>query len=170
MTTLIRRALTFAEQAHEGQTRKYTGEPYIAHPTAVVGILAALPHDVVPEWVLAAAAMHDVVEDCGITLTELEAKFGYHVARLVGEVTTPPSTLPRRQRKLMEAHRLHWVSAEAQNIKYADIIDNTKDILEKDPTFAQIYLREKRDVLLQMDHGYAPLRGRAWNQVTELLK
>ena len=80
---LIRRAYVVAAGAHAGQRRR-TGDPYIAHPVAVAQILAAYGLDTAT---LAAALLHDVVEDTDISLEDLERDFGEEVALLVDGVT-----------------------------------------------------------------------------------
>ena len=65
MTDLVKKALEFASNAHNGQTRKYTGEPYIVHPIEVMELVREVIDD--PE-VLAAALLHDVVEDCPVSI------------------------------------------------------------------------------------------------------
>lgn len=82
-TDLIRRAYTFAEEKHRPQRRK-NGQPYIIHPVEVTEILADLEMD---EQTLAAALLHDVVEDCEVTLAELNSAFGAEIAHLVDGVT-----------------------------------------------------------------------------------
>ena len=79
----IRAAYEFAEYSHTGQMR-LSGDPYIVHPLAVATILADLYLD--PDTIKA-ALLHDVVEDCAVPLSELEARFGPDVARLVDGVT-----------------------------------------------------------------------------------
>ena len=80
---LILRAYRVAEAAHRTQKRS-TGDPYITHPLAVAGILASLKLDATT---IAAALLHDVVEDTNITLDDLRAQFGDEVASLVDAVT-----------------------------------------------------------------------------------
>ncbi len=80
---LIERAYALAERAHCAQTRA-SGEPYLYHCLAVAGILAELRMD---PPVIAAALLHDVVEDTGVTLEEIRREFGEEVARLVDGVT-----------------------------------------------------------------------------------
>ena len=79
----VKGSLKFAEAAHRGQ-RRMSGEPYIEHPIATATLLAELKMDATT---IAAALMHDVVEDCGIELETLKDEFGYDVARLVDGVT-----------------------------------------------------------------------------------
>lgn len=80
---LVRRAYYYAEQAHDGQTRR-SGEPYVTHPLAVAGILAEMHMDYQS---LMAAMLHDVIEDTGIPKTALEKQFGATVAELVDGVS-----------------------------------------------------------------------------------
>ncbi len=78
--TLFESALRFAVAAHDGQTRKNGRMPYILHPAEVAVIASTMTSD---EEVLAAAVLHDTVEDAGVTLQELREMFGDRVARLV---------------------------------------------------------------------------------------
>jgi GTP pyrophosphokinase len=80
---LICRAFQFAERLHENQFRK-SGEPYIAHPVAVAGLLKDLGGD---EAMIAAGFLHDVVEDTDVSLEEIERHFGAEVRHLVEGVT-----------------------------------------------------------------------------------
>ena len=82
-TSLIVRAYEVAEKAHAGQRRK-SGEPYITHPVAVATILAELG---MTAQTLAAAVLHDTVEDTDYTLDRLRADFGDEIALLVDGVT-----------------------------------------------------------------------------------
>ncbi len=79
----IEDAYNFAKAAHEGQVRK-SGEPYLEHPLQVALTLAELQLDTSS---LVAALLHDVPEDCGIPVAEIEAKFGSEVAKLVDGTT-----------------------------------------------------------------------------------
>src|ERR1700689_1494732 len=79
----LMRAYELADAAHQGQ-RRASGESYIEHPLAVAGILAELEMDV---QTIAAALLHDVVEDTSITGEEVAKQFGEEIARLVDGVT-----------------------------------------------------------------------------------
>ncbi len=82
-SSVIERAYAVAERAHEGQMRK-SGDPYITHPLAVAAILAELG---MPPATIAAALLHDVVEDTDYPLADIEEEFGKEIARLVDGVT-----------------------------------------------------------------------------------
>src|SRR5213595_2379601 len=79
----IKRAYAFAAEAHAPQVRE-SGEPYINHPLAVAETLASVHMDTAT---IVAALCHDVSEDCGVPMSELESRFGREVARLVDGVT-----------------------------------------------------------------------------------
>ncbi|MCV6615659.1 MAG: bifunctional GTP diphosphokinase/guanosine-3',5'-bis pyrophosphate 3'-pyrophosphohydrolase [Cellvibrionaceae bacterium] len=80
---LVKRAYYYAEQAHDGQTRR-SGEPYVTHPLAVAGILSSMHMD---HQSLMAAMLHDVIEDTGIPKKALSKQFGEPVAELVDGVS-----------------------------------------------------------------------------------
>src|SRR4030043_554721 len=80
---LVEEAYQFALKAHDGQLRR-SGEPYLQHPLETASILTDLKFDVSS---IAAALLHDVPEDSGIPLSEVEEKVGPEIARLVDGVT-----------------------------------------------------------------------------------
>jgi len=91
---IIEDAYNFASKAHQGQMRK-SGEPYLEHPLQVALMLVELQLDT---SALAAALLHDVPENCGVPVTEIEAKFGSEIAKLV-DGTTKLGRLPRQAPK-----------------------------------------------------------------------
>ncbi|MEL0102316.1 MAG: HD domain-containing protein, partial [Gammaproteobacteria bacterium] len=80
---LIREAYTFSSESHQGQLRK-SGEPYINHPLSVASILAEMKMDAVS---IAAAILHDVVEDTATAKEDIEIKFGLEIAKIVDGVS-----------------------------------------------------------------------------------
>ena len=81
---LVSEAITFAVKAHDGMRRKKGQAPYILHPMEAAVIVGTMTED---QNVIAAAVLHDVVEDAGITLEEIKEKFGQRVWELVGAET-----------------------------------------------------------------------------------
>jgi len=166
MTELVERARMFATAAHAavGQLRKYTFEPYIVHPAEVAGIVAEAGGT--PEMI-AAAWLHDTVEDTGVTSELIRAEFGDEVAMLVGWLTdvSRPDHGNRAARKAVDRAHTAAAPAEAQTIKLADLICNTKSIVAHDPKFAETYLAEKRALLEVMTKGDPALRARARRQI-----
>ena len=170
MDDMIERAALFSRAAHQavGQRRKYTGEPYWQHPVAVAEIVSAV-EAVTPEMI-AAAFLHDVLEDTDVTPMDIKECFGQRVAILVQELTdqfTDPEMGNRAHRKALERDRLAEISPEAQTIKYADLIDNTGSIVARAPGFARVYLAEKRQLLEVMEGGDQALRRKAWSVLVE---
>jgi len=124
---LVLRAAEFAAHKHRNQQRKGSSHrPYIGHCIEVARILAEAGK-VEDANVLAAALLHDTVEDTDTTRDELREQFGPVIDDLVAEVTDD-KTLPSQQRKdAQEAHAPH-ISAGAKVIKLADKISNVREI------------------------------------------
>ena len=80
MMELVSEAIAFAVQAHDGMRRKKSESPYVLHPLEAAVIVGSMTDD---QNLIAAAALHDVVEDAGITMDEIEARFGKRVRQLV---------------------------------------------------------------------------------------
>ncbi len=125
---LLKRALDSAAVWHKDQKRKYpnTVVPYVSHVAGVVAILARHGWD---EEVQAAGALHDVLEDCGVTHDALSAKFGARVADLVRAVSEEDKSLPWEQRKAAYLAKFPGKAPAAQAITIADKIDNLTSIV-----------------------------------------
>lgn len=139
----------FARTAHEGQVRKYTGEPYINHPFAVAESVADHVDDKVA---IAAAVLHDTVEDTDVTLEEIVEKFGERVAEYVWYLTKPPVFVGNRaKRKIHDRNRLKEAPEIVRFIKVMDVWHNSFSIREHDPDFYKVFREEVRDLLYIMD-------------------
>lgn len=155
---IVHKAHVYAMAAHAAvqQKRKYTGEPYIVHPAEVAKIVADVPGST-PDMV-AAAWLHDVIEDTGCTFTDIHMAFGIDIATMVGWLTdiSKPEDGNRAKRKAIDREHTAQAPAEVQTIKLADLISNSKSIIQHDPKFAKTYLEEKRlllEVLTKGDPG-----------------
>tara|TARA_B100001094_G_scaffold251890_1_gene249809 strand:+ start:183 stop:698 length:516 start_codon:yes stop_codon:yes gene_type:complete len=157
---VVKKALEFATEAHKGQVRKYTGEPYIVHPIEVMGLVKQVVDD--PEM-QAAALLHDVVEDTPVSIKEIKDEFGPRVAALVSDLTdvSKPEDGNRAVRKELDRQHSAQASPEAQTIKLADLINNSKSIMEHDPKFAKVYMREKTALLEVLVQGHPTLHKQA---------
>jgi guanosine-3',5'-bis(diphosphate) 3'-pyrophosphohydrolase len=119
---LIARALAKATEAHAGQIRNGSGGlPYIEHPRMVAATLAARDYD---EATLAAALLHDVVEDSDTTVEELRAEFGDEIADLVAALSDDESIESYRDRKDEHRGRVADVDGDALAIYAADKLTN----------------------------------------------
>lgn len=154
------RAIAFATEAHAGQTRKYSGEPYVNHPIAVAEIVRSVQHT---EEMVIAALLHDVVEDTPTTLLDIKNAFGPTVATLVAWLTdiSTPFHGNRAARKELDRMHLSLAPPAAQTIKLADLIDNTASIKEHDPNFWKVYGAEKLRLLEVLRDGDETLLKRA---------
>jgi len=155
--------LEFVKMKHGNQVRKYTGETYWTHVLGVAEIVSK--HDCKAVEI---ALCHDLYEDTDCTfqvlykaLTEscgYNASRSYTICTMVLDLTDVFTKedypyMNRKKRKQKEAERLGSISVIAQTVKYADLIHNTKSIVEHDKGFAKVYLEEKRDILFQMNIG-----------------
>ncbi len=164
MDIMVQKAIFFATQAHAGQTRKYTGEPYVNHPVEVMRLVSEVNDD--PE-VLAAAVLHDVVEDTPATITNIRIGFNARVAALVDDLTdvSKPEDGNRATRKELDRQHTAKASPDAKTIKLADLISNSMSIVKDDPNFAKVYMKEKRALLEVLTEGDATLYKRASEMV-----
>jgi len=163
-TRLEENAHIFAGAAHAavGQVRKYTGDPYIVHPSRVRDTL--VDAGITNPDVLASALLHDVVEDTHITLDLINTVFGKRVRDIVEALTDVPTVEGgpnRKARKAMDRARIALADADVHTIKAADLIDNTSSIVEFDPKFAKVYLAEKALLLEVLTKADPKLLARA---------
>jgi len=128
---LIFDALQLAAERHAGQTRRDGITPYVNHPVDVARILVRDGDIDDDDELLAAALLHDTVEDTDTTVEELEDRFGTRVAGLVEEMTDDMS-LPRAEQKRRQIVHAADLSPDAELLKLADKISNIGD-LTRDP-------------------------------------
>lgn len=123
---LVRAALERARSDHAGQVRNGAGGmPYIEHPVTVA---AALDEHGYREEVLAAALLHDVVEDSDTTLDDLREPFGEEVAGMVGALTDDESIEEYRERKAEHRERVAAAGPDAHAIYAADKLTNSRTL------------------------------------------
>ena len=119
-------ALAFAADRHRSQPRKdELKTPYVNHLIDVIHLL--VDHGIRDAATLAAAALHDTVEDTATTLEELEGRFGLEVRDLVAEMTDD-KRLPKAERKRLQVEHAAGMSPKAALIKLADKIANAWDV------------------------------------------
>lgn len=142
-------AARFAKQAHEGQVRKFSGDPYIHHPLRVAGRVMLLPQ--ATEDMVVAALLHDVVEDTPVKVEEIRERFGLEVAALVAGLTHQFTKddypdLNRATRKRREFERLSQLPWAVRAIKLLDRIDNLGELDALD-NFTGVYMVESQGLL-----------------------
>lgn len=180
MDSILQQVRDFADRAHGDQKRKYTPERYIVHPVRVMEICrqytSSLP-------VLSAALLHDVLEDTPVTKGEIYDFLSTIMSRedamqtieLVVELTDVyiKKVYPqwnRKKRKEKESERIALTSPDAQTIKYADIIDNSKEIVQYDEDFGPKFLNECGNLLRQINKGNPDLYKLAIETVEQNLR
>jgi len=123
---LVLRAAAFAAEKHRMQRRKdVESSPYINHPIQLAYIL--VQEGVKDATVLAAALLHDTIEDTSTTLDEIEIVFGYEIAHVVAECSDD-KTLTKLERKQAQIEHAAKISPKAKLVKLADKIANVSDI------------------------------------------
>ena len=143
-TTLVDKAIVFATRAHQGTERRGKGFPYIVHPLEAMAIVATITN--APD-LLAAAVLHDTVEDTDVTLDDLKQEFGEHIANLVADETDVKHTpdgkkLTWKERKQRDMDNLKAASREVKIVAIGDKLSNMRAI-------ARDY-RQKGDALWQI--------------------
>ncbi|PWV65772.1 HD domain-containing protein [Plasticicumulans acidivorans] len=160
---LVARARRYATEAHAriDQRRKYTGQPYEAHLKAVAKQVQDAGGD---HAMVAAAWLHDTVEDTPATLGDIEREFGADVAALVADLTdvSRPSDGNRAQRRAIDRAHSAQACARAQTVKLADLIDNCRDISRHDPQFARTFMEEMEQLLTVLEAADPRLRQQAY--------
>jgi len=128
---IVLRAAAFAAEKHRHQRRKdEEASPYINHPVQVAHIL--VQENVEDPEVLAAALLHDTIEDTNTSLEELEIVFGYEIAVIVNECTDNKK-LNKLERKQAQIDHAAHISHKAKLVKLADKIANVNDINDAPP-------------------------------------
>ena len=171
-TRLLDRAIIFAVRAHAGTERRGKGYPYIVHPLEAVEIVSTMTAD---QELLAAAALHDTVEDTGVTVEQLRAEFGDRVAALVEEESdkfeegvSEADSWHSRKRAAIE--RLSKASRDAKMVALGDKLSNMRAIARdyavqgdalwdifhaKDPKDHEWHYRGLADALRELEGTFA---------------
>jgi guanosine-3',5'-bis(diphosphate) 3'-pyrophosphohydrolase len=154
--SLILAASAFAAHKHRDQRRKGADAfPYINHPIAVANVLAN-EVGIVDPITLAAALLHDTIEDTDTTAEELESAFGAEIAKVVVEVTDDKS-LPKQERKRLQIEHAAHLSERARLVKLADKICNLRDISCSPPV--DWSLERRRDYFAWAKRVVEPMQG-----------
>ena len=171
-TELLDRAIIFAVKAHAGTERRGKGYPYIVHPMEAVEIVSTMTKD---QELLAAAALHDTVEDTDVTVEQIREVFGDRIAELVAsESDEMPAGVSEEDswhsRKQAAIDRLAKASREAKMVALGDKLSNMRAIARdfadqgdalwnlfhaKDPKDHEWHYRGLAEALKELDGTYA---------------
>lgn len=157
-------ACAFAARMHGNQQRKYTGEPYVLHCLEVARIVAEVGGS---PTMIAAALLHDVVEDTEANIEDVQARFGEEIAQGVAWLSdvSRPEDGNRAVRKVIDRENLAQAPADMKTVKLADVISNTRSIVDHGDGFARVYLREIAALLEVLTEGHPELWRRAKAEV-----
>ncbi len=163
-SSLLDRAILFAVKAHADTERKGKGFPYIVHPLEAMAIVATMTSD---QELLAAAVLHDTIEDTDTTMEKLCAEFGPRVAKLVETETdqhfSADKALTWHQRKQESLNRLASASRDAMIVALGDKLSNMRGIAQ-DYAVLGDELWQRFNVKTKADHAWR------FRQLAEVLK
>lgn len=168
MNPLVYKARIYAMAAHAAvkQRRNYTGLPYITHPEEVAYLLASVGCNEIAQ---AAAYLHDVIEDTGITYEDILEEFGYEVAELVrtnSNIAKPEDGDRPVRAAINRAHKATG-SADSQSISVGDIISNIRTLVGLNARFAKVYVPEKWEALKLFTLAHPELREMAVGELID---
>ena len=141
------KAILFAVKAHKGQRRKGDGRPYILHPMSVLKTLYEVKDSKNMYLLATAAILHDVVEDCGVTLKKIAREFGHQVAALVEELTLNKEKYETIGKSKYLCQEVIKMSSYALCIKLCDRLDNVRDMKKMSDDFKKKYKSETWDII-----------------------
>ena len=174
---LVTRAADFAARAHAAQHRKgLTKEPYVNHLTEVAALLAEAIEDNDAE-LIAAAYLHDTLEDTATRYEDLNTRFGADIASLVVEVTDDKS-LPKAERKRLQVETMARKSVRAKLLKIADKTSNLRSLVASPPAgwskarlleyieWTEAVVFQARGLNLVLDAAFASARDTARREIS----
>lgn len=168
MADIVALAAEFAGRAHGSiDQRRQSGKPYIIHPRAVAEIVREYSSE---PAMIAAAWLHDVVEDTPVEMEEIEQLFGSEIATLVEELTdvAAPQDGNRAQRKALDRKHSAQASPKAKTVKLADILANLQDVHELSTRFALQYIQESELLMNVLREGDRDLYHRVQRQLVDI--
>lgn len=121
-TTFFDKAVKFAVEAHQGTERRGKGYPYIVHPMEAAAIVSTISND---QELLAAAILHDTVEDTDVTIEQIREQFGDRVAELVQHETAPlDENMTWREKKTVQVDQLVSAPYDSKVVALGDKLSN----------------------------------------------
>ncbi len=144
---ILEKAIIFATEKHKGQKRKGDGRPYILHPLSVLHTLYEVKNSKNAFMLACAALLHDLVEDCGVTIQQIAEEFGYNVAAIVNELTSDKYLIKELGKTKYLSDKMVHMSSYSLCIKLCDRFDNTKDLNSMKPEFKEKYIKETTQII-----------------------
>jgi (p)ppGpp synthase/HD superfamily hydrolase len=142
--SILIKAQEFATQKHLGQKRKFNGSDYITHPASVAELVSHFGGNT---EMIAAAWLHDVVEDTNTSIDEIKKEFGSKIANFVNELTNPTEVEKNGNKSKYIADKMPQMSDESLTIKLCDRLNNVSDFKNADKKWANKYANKTRFII-----------------------
>jgi (p)ppGpp synthase/HD superfamily hydrolase len=152
---LTRKAIRFASRLHEGQRRTSDEAPFILHPLEVALSLSTAN---CPDRVVAAGALHDVIEDTDAVIEEIRREFGAHIAELVSSLTEDETIADSAERKAALRMQVRAAGPEAATVFAADKLSKARELRVRLGNLRRLDEPLPDEIEIQLDHYIASLR------------
>lgn len=146
---MYQEVLSFATKKHENQIRKFNGEPYINHPIRVATIVREFTTD--PD-IIAAALLHDTLEDTDTTFNEIKEQFNDYIAHLVLELTSDKDQIKLIGKTKYLLEKMNHLSNDALLVKLADRLDNISDLSHEHLKWSLEYSIQTDNIMTMLDN------------------
>jgi (p)ppGpp synthase/HD superfamily hydrolase len=163
----ISRAFDLAQEKHFYQYRKFSNEPYFTHPSRVADIVARFTKD---KDVIAAAYLHDTLEDTKTSYEELDAIFGKKITSLVQELTSVKKDLVKIGKPQYLLNKMQKMSSDALLIKSADRLDNVSDFRKASEKFRKKYIEETYYIIKNLKRSLSSSQKQIFSEIITQLK
>jgi len=166
---MVVRASNFAKKHHINQKRRINGVNYAYHPAETAYIVDAFKRSKHLDILLTAALLHDVIEDCNISIEEIEKEFGSFVASIVQELTNDNEAIKKFGKKQYMIYKVLTITNYALVIKLADRLHNIIDIDGAEKSWREKYIDETQ-LLISVLRKFRKLTNSQENIVKEIEK
>lgn len=149
---IVKRAIDVSRESHKNQFRK-SGEEYFVHPKRVAQIVKRFKRSKRLNQLVAAALLHDTVEDTTLSLKDVKSLFGGLISNLVEELTSDEQKIKRQGKAQYLSEKMKNMSSWALVIKLSDRLDNVSDLKTAKPDFVRRYRDETLYILNELENA-----------------
>ena len=149
---MLERAISFANAAHKGQSRKGDKRPYITHPLAVMLLIHEYKKSANIIMLMVCAVLHDVLEDCpSVTMQMIVDNFGTKVASIVDELTDHKPSIKKFGKRVYQLDKWNSISSYSFVLKLADRLHNLRDLCHLPTEAARKQKADTKWILKRLD-------------------
>lgn len=153
MTTLTEKAAKFAIEKHKNQKRKLSGICYAFHPGTVAWLLTVFKESTNRDKLVAALLLHDTIEDCDVSFSEIEREFGTNIASIVMELTNDKTITDKDEQKERMIQKLLTMSNYGLACKLCDILHNLSDVDGARSKFGKQFIKKTTIYIDALESG-----------------